>query len=98
MVILMIQHPVPDWNVWKSVFDSDPVGRQQHGVTRYWVYRDVEDPNYVVYSLEFSTVEHADAFRNQPRLREAQSRYRAKDPQARVLEEVESVRTEGPGT
>lgn len=91
MAILLIEHPVPDWDLWKSVFDSDPVGRRQHGVTRYWVYRQIDDPNYVVYGLEFATAQEAEAFRNQPALREAQKRYGATNPRARILEEVESV-------
>jgi hypothetical protein len=32
MYILRIEHPVPDFEGWKTAFDSDPVGREKSGV------------------------------------------------------------------
>lgn len=51
--ILRIEHSVPDYERWKQVFDSDPVGRERMGVRRYQVLRAVDDPGYVMIDLEF---------------------------------------------
>jgi hypothetical protein len=38
MHILHVEHDAsPDYDTWKQAFDSDPLGRQQSGVRRYWV-------------------------------------------------------------
>jgi hypothetical protein len=55
MYVLHIEHPVPDFKRWKMAFDSDPVGRVQSGVRRYWIARAVDDPNRVSIDLEFPT-------------------------------------------
>jgi hypothetical protein len=89
MAILLIQHEAQDFERWKGVFDEDPVGRQKHGVTRYWLYRGADEPSYVVISLEFSSTDEARAFLAEPKLREAWDRAGI-EPQARVLEEFET--------
>ncbi len=53
MPTLQIEHPVPNFDGWKKVFDSDPVGRPQAGVISYRICRKVDDPNYVIIDLEF---------------------------------------------
>jgi hypothetical protein len=63
MPILRIEHPVPDYDVWKAAFDSDPLGRQQSGVRSYRVFRPIDDPNYVIVDLEFDTSGEAEAMR-----------------------------------
>ena len=62
MVIVRIEHPVPDYGVWKEAFDSDPVGREGSGVRRYQVLRVVDDPNYVMIDLEFDSSSDAEVF------------------------------------
>lgn len=61
MVMLRIEHPVPNYVGWKQAFDSDPVGREKSGVRRYQILRPVDDPNYVMIDLEFDTVQQAEA-------------------------------------
>jgi hypothetical protein len=51
--VLRIEHSVPDYERWKQVFDSAPVGRKRMGVRRYEVLRAVDDPHYVMIDLEF---------------------------------------------
>jgi hypothetical protein len=94
--MLVIQHPVADFQAWKQAFDSDPVGRARNGVTRHTIYRPADDPNYVVVSLEFSSLEQAQQFL--PALRELWRRAGDKigfggseGVQARILDEVERV-------
>ncbi|MGE5602467.1 MAG: hypothetical protein ACM30E_05425 [Nitrososphaerales archaeon] len=59
MYILHIEHPVHDFEGWKKAFDSDPVGRIQSGVRRYWISRPVDDPNHVSIDLEFASQSEA---------------------------------------
>jgi hypothetical protein len=61
MVMLRIEHPVPNFEGWKQAFDSDPVGRQKSGVRRYQILRPIDDPNFVMIDLEFDTVQQAEA-------------------------------------
>jgi len=61
MILLHIEHTVPDFEAWKAAFDSDPVGRQKSGVRRYQVMRATENPNVVVIHLEFDTLKQAQA-------------------------------------
>lgn len=64
MAMLLIDYRVVDFAGWKAVFDQDPMGRKPHGVTRHWLYRDAEDPNHLILSLEFPSADQATTFRN----------------------------------
>lgn len=92
MAILQIEHSVRDFDAWKAVFDSDPVGRERGGVRRYRVLRPVDDPGYVAVELEFDTVGEAEAFRAALRdlWRGAEAEGLLESPQARIVEVVES--------
>lgn len=59
MHILQIEHKVADYQGWKKAFDSDPVNRKKSGVKRYQIYRQTDDPNYVVIDLYFDNAEDA---------------------------------------
>jgi hypothetical protein len=61
VVILRIEHPVPDYGAWKRAFDGDPVGRARSGVRRHQVLRPVDDPNHVMIDLEFDSRGEAEA-------------------------------------
>ncbi len=61
MILLHIEHPVPDFDGWKAAFDSDPVGRQRSGVRSYRVLRPTDNPNYAIIDLEFDTLDQAEA-------------------------------------
>jgi len=39
LVVLQIEHPVPDFTEWKMAFDNDPLSRKQAGVRRYRIFR-----------------------------------------------------------
>ncbi len=92
MHILRIEHPVPDFDVWKKAFDDDPIGREQSGVRRYRILRSIDDPNYVMVDLEFDSSREAEAVR--AALRDLWGRVEAEGliggPQARIVEAVES--------
>ncbi len=61
MIILQIEHAVPNFDGWKQAFDSDPVGREKSGVRHYRILRPVDDPNFAIIELEFETVQEAEA-------------------------------------
>ena len=59
MIILQIEHPVPDYSSWKKAFDIDPVNRKQSGVKRYRIFRQTDNPNYIIVELEFDKLDEA---------------------------------------
>lgn len=71
MSVLIIQHPVRDFQAWKKAFDTDPAMRAHNGVTRHAIYRPHGDPPYVIVILEFSSPEQARKFLDLPALRQA---------------------------
>lgn len=89
MYVLRIEHSVRDFDEWKSAFDGDPIGREQGGVRRYRVLRPMDDSNFALIDLEFESQGEAEAFLTA--LRELWGRVDVmRDPQARVVEIVES--------
>lgn len=89
MYILRIEHPVPNYDVWKAAFDSDPIDRQGSGVRRYRIMRATDDPNYVMIDLEFESLSEAESAH--AALRELWERVDVlQDPRARSVEVVES--------
>jgi hypothetical protein len=63
VAILLIEYQVDDFAEWKAVFDRDPMGRGDHGVTGHRIYQDPDDLNHIMLSLEFSSTDQANAFR-----------------------------------
>ena len=59
MIVLQIEHHVPDYEGWKKVFDSDPMGRKQSGVIQYKIFRQTDNPNYVVVELQMNSLDEA---------------------------------------
>jgi hypothetical protein len=92
MLILRIQHSVPNFDGWKRAFDSDPMDRKGSGVRRYHVYRAVAEPNLVMIDLELDTL--AEAERLLGRLRQLWAGPGGavmRNPEAWIVETVESV-------
>ena len=91
MAVLRIEHPVPDYDVWKEAFDGDPAFRQRSGVRRYRIMRPVEDPNYVLIDLEFDTAGEADSLLAAMRVVwDRVSGVVMSNPKAQVVETVET--------
>jgi uncharacterized protein YciI len=92
--ILMIEYrlptdAVPDYAAWKQVFDMDPVGRRARGATRHWIHQTGHDPSHFMLSIEFPTPDAAEAFLNDPMLRQSWKISGA--GQAWVLRPTESI-------
>jgi hypothetical protein len=60
MVVLQIEHKVPNFEGWKKAFENDPVDRKKAGVRRYNIFRRDDDPNYIVIDLEFDHLKEAE--------------------------------------
>ena len=91
MIVLQIEHLVPDFNGWKKAFDSDPVNRKQSGVKQYRIFRQVDNPNYVILELEFDSLVEAEALLAALQKLWAHVEGRVMiSPQARIVESVES--------
>jgi hypothetical protein len=74
--VLMIEYRLPTEAVsgyaeWKQVFDTDPVGRRAHGAKRHAIHQDVRDRNHFMLTMEFSTVDEAESFLNEPMLKQS---------------------------
>ena len=61
MIILRIEHKVPNFDGWKKAFESDPINRKKSGVLRYRIFRPTDEPNYVIIDLEFGSLKEAEA-------------------------------------
>ena len=92
MVILQIEHPVPNFDAWKKAFDSDPVNRKLSGVRRYRVLRPIDNPNYAIIDLEFDSVNEAEGLLAAMRevWRGVQGTIIESSPRVRIVEAVES--------
>jgi hypothetical protein len=95
--LVLVEHPVgqgpfSDFDAWKRAFDSDPVGRGDHGVRRHWVYRSPE-ADFVVIGLEFDSLEEAATFKDDldSALGGVWRQLGVDGSASRVLEEAETV-------
>ena len=92
MIVLQIEHTVPDYDGWKKAFDSDPINRKKSGVSRHRIFRPADDPNYVIIQLEFETMQAAEDALNA--LRKLWTNVEGKimfDPQTRFLDVAEAI-------
>jgi hypothetical protein len=91
MLILHIQHTVPNFEGWKRAFESDPIDRAGSGVRRYHVHRSVTDPNFVMIDLEFDTLADAEGLLEKlRRLWAGPGGAVTRNPEAWIVETVES--------
>ena len=91
MIVLQIEHPVPNFEAWKFAFDSDPVNRIESRVRSYRIFRLIDDPNYVIIELEFDNLSDAEALL--AKLHNLWQRVEGKvmmNPKTRIIEMVES--------
>lgn len=63
MITLHIEHPITDYDTWRTAFDTFAQARRGAGVIGERIARPVDDPCYIVVALDFETTERAAAFR-----------------------------------
>jgi len=90
MPVVRIEHVVPNFEMWKEVFDSDPADRKGSGVRRYQILRAQDEPNYVMIDLEFDSNDEAEAFlRTMEGIWSGPGKAVMQNPRARVADRVE---------
>ena len=62
MTTLRIEHPISDFQVWKTAFDGFAEARANAGVLGFMIRQPVDDPQYLMLDLEFDTADRAEAF------------------------------------
>lgn len=62
MTTLHIEHRITDYDTWRVAFDRLADARRRAGVVAGRVARPVDDPRYIVVTLDFDTAEHATGF------------------------------------
>jgi hypothetical protein len=91
MIVVRIEHAVPDYERWRRAFDSDPADRRGSGVRRYRVLRARAEPNLVLIDLEFDAPEQAEAFlRRMEAIWSGPGKDVMRSPRAVIAEIVES--------
>jgi hypothetical protein len=64
MNTLHIEHAVTDFDIWKTAFDHFGEFRTQNGVTGQQIRRPIDDQNYVLIDLTFTSAGEAAKFLN----------------------------------
>lgn len=62
MTTLRIEHPISDFQLWKTAFDRFAEARADAGVRSFAIRRPVDDPRYLMLDLEFDSAGRAEAF------------------------------------
>jgi hypothetical protein len=92
MLILQIEHSVPDFDNWKKHFDSDPLNRKASGVSAFRILKSIDNPDYIIIELDFQDLKEAKAMH--AALKQMWTKVGNKvvmNPQSRIIEMVESV-------
>jgi len=91
---VIVQHRVRDFDAWLPVFKEHRAVREQYGCRGHRVFRRLDEPNDVTVILDFPSRERAEAFYQEPSLREAMERGGVvSEPQATFLEEADTWET-----
>ncbi len=63
MAFMLMAFEVEDFDGWKKVFDSDPVGRKEVA-KGHRIFRGVDNPNQVFVSTEYASADEAKSLRD----------------------------------
>ncbi len=90
MIVVAIQHPVADYEAWKSVYDARNPGT--FGASFARVNRLVSDPNTVAVVVGFESIDAANEMIENPDLKANMDKAGVTgEPRVEVYEEAESV-------
>jgi hypothetical protein len=95
MATLHIEHPITDFDAWKTAFDRFAEAREKSGVRGHRILRPVDDARYVVVDLDFQTASEAENFLDFLQTRVWSSEQNAPalagTPQTRILEPADET-------
>ncbi|HEY5529900.1 MAG TPA: hypothetical protein VIL51_10695 [Thermoleophilia bacterium] len=91
-MVVIVQHRVRDFEVWKPLFEEHGDVRRKYGATGHEIYRGINDPNQITVVNHFPSKEQAEAFAADPSLKEAMARGGVvSEPVMTWAEETETV-------
>jgi len=90
MDYVLITHEVADYPTWKKVFDSAAGLRKAAGERSYQVLRYENEPNKIVHFSAWTSLAHARAFFESPRLIEIRKNAGVSAPEFVYLEPLAS--------
>jgi hypothetical protein len=91
MAKVIVQHHVADYDRWLPVFNEHEAIRRHHGATGHSIGRVVGDPNTIVIVNDFTTLEGARAFSQDPSLPAAMAKGGVEGaPQVWIVEDAET--------
>ncbi len=73
-VLMVVQHPVKDYDAWRIEYDRAEPIREKHGVTDATVFRNADNPHEITGLHWFPSVDKARAFAADPDLKDAMVR------------------------
>lgn len=74
MVTMFVRHKVNDYESWKSAYDEVGTLRRNVGVTGASVYRDTQNPDFVIITHQFNNLDTANGFAGSPELKAAMAK------------------------
>jgi len=90
MPYVLIVHEVIDYDAWRKVFDGAADLRKAAGERSYQVLHYEYAPHKIVHFSEWTSLAHAHAFFESPRLAEIRAAAGVKAPQFIYLEQLAS--------
>ncbi|HUZ37063.1 MAG TPA: DUF1330 domain-containing protein [Streptosporangiaceae bacterium] len=89
MTTVAVRHRVTDYGKWRAIFDEHGAARAAHGEKSTTVLRDAADPNEILVIISWPAMANAQAFLDDPSLKEAMSQAGlAGPPRVEVYEEA----------
>lgn len=73
MATMFVKHDVNDYESWKRVYDDFASVRREKGVTGASVHRDAENPNTIIVTHQFGSLDAARSFAGSDELKNAMS-------------------------
>jgi len=86
---VLIIHEVADYPAWKKVFDGAASIRREAGERSYQVLKYETQPDKIVHFSSWTSIAHAKAFFESPRLVEIRKQGGVKAPEFIYLEQLE---------
>lgn len=89
---ILVRHKVADYGKWKPAFDAHGATREKSGSKSGPLFRNADDPNELIFLMEFDDLDKGRQFAQSDDLRETMQRAGVSDhPDVYFLEQIESV-------
>jgi len=91
-IVTVVRHRVTDFEAWKKVYDDFALVQAENGVHAHQVLRSNEDPNDVMITHTFDSLQEARTFMGKQELKDAMTRAGVKPDSLKVsyFDEIEA--------